>query len=199
MNSRQPIHMTHYQQTNNQFNDRRSVHTSSTKMVFNGPIHGYIEHVTGEGPVIAYSEVTYVERGYKGFSKTNMVPEQTTSSFHCKHYHHHDYQLRLIEDMSASAASCLPIRNTSEIDRREGASLGQLSPSLRCFQMLNCWWTDASTLISPSIPLPIERSVLESEFQQVSPEMQRYIKYLLHQYEKSYTESQKMAGETDQR
>jgi len=47
--------------------------------------------------------------------------------------------------------------------------------------------TDGSALISPSIPLPIDRSVLETELQRVSPEMQRYIKHLLRQYEESYT------------
>ncbi len=86
MNSRQQIHLAYNQQTNNQFNSRRSLHTSTTKMIFNGPIHGFIDHVSGEGQVIAYSEVTYVDRAHK-FSKNTVGSEQTPLSDPGKHCH----------------------------------------------------------------------------------------------------------------
>src|SRR5258705_158942 len=92
MNSRQPINVTYNRQTNNQYHDGRSLHASRTKMIFNGPIHGYIEHVTGEGPVIAYSEVTYVEHGY---GKPNLL-SRTTSSVPGKHYHDNQLQLLIL-------------------------------------------------------------------------------------------------------
>lgn len=76
MNSRQPINMTYNQQTNQQFNDRKSLTTSRTKMIFNGPVHGYIERVTGSGPVVAYSQVTYVEHTLPNAEQTSFPGKQ---------------------------------------------------------------------------------------------------------------------------
>jgi len=87
MDRRQQFHIAYNQQTNNQFNNRRSFYSSTTKMVFNGPIHGFIDNVTGEGPVIAYSEVTYVDRGQK-FSKKTVGSEQTPLSVPGEYRHH---------------------------------------------------------------------------------------------------------------
>lgn len=144
MNSRQPINMTYNQQTNQQFNDRRSLTTSRTKMIFNGPVHGYIERVTGSGPVVAYSQVTYVE---------HTLPNAEQTSF------------------PATPQTRLPIESAWEDDED--------IPD------------DSTPLISPSIPLPIDRNVLETEFRTMSPAMQKYVRHLLRQYEQSYIEAQK--------
>lgn len=165
MNPEQSTRTTYNQQTNQQYNDNRSLHASRSKATFNGPIHGYIERVTGSGTVVAYSHVTYLE---PGSSETTLVstPPPPSSS---------------IPDAPQFARA---IESAPEVEGGEAAPDDHWEP-----------------LISPSIPLPIERSVLETEFRQLSPEGQAYIRYLLKRYEKQYEEAQKneQAGETDQR
>jgi hypothetical protein len=86
-----PIHTTYSQQTNNLYNDWSLRRASHTKMIFNHPIHGYVDHVAGDGPVIAYSQSTHFRHGHNKpglFSKTTVIAEQTASSAPGKHYHH---------------------------------------------------------------------------------------------------------------
>jgi hypothetical protein len=73
--------MVYNQQTNNQDSERGSLPASRT---FNGPVHNYVEHVTGEGSFVACAQVTItcVGPGHNKFSGTAVVSGQTTSGKH---------------------------------------------------------------------------------------------------------------------
>jgi hypothetical protein len=82
--------MAYNRQTNNHNNVRLDLHASRT---FNGPVHTYIENVTGDGSFVACSQVTYVEPGDNmpiSFSGTAVLSEQTVPR---KHYHDNQRQM----------------------------------------------------------------------------------------------------------